>query len=138
MRRHTAKPRTQLHSLPLWSMRTPGYLVRCGSVLRWMRHMWYHKSCIDLCTAELDSIGKDNVVWLCCKCETINHSSLLFHAFELNLHNNYSILTDVNINSTISSIASPTAIPQPLTHSSPNTPRCTRLRCPRLDCPPAC
>jgi hypothetical protein len=89
-------------------------------------NIWYHKSCIDLCTAELDSIGKDNVVWLCCKCETLNHSSTLFHAFEIDLHNNYSILNDLNNNSTVSSITSPKAIFQPQTHSSPNTPRRTK------------
>ena len=89
-------------------------------------NIWYHKSCIDLCTAELDSIGKDNVVWLCCKCETRNHISTLFHAFKIDLHNNYSILNDLNNNSTVSSITSPTAIFQPQTQSSPNTARRTK------------
>ena len=76
-------------------------------------NIWYHKSCIDLYTAELDSIGKDNMIWLCCKCKTPNHSSTLFHAFEIDLHNNYSILNDLNNNSTVSSITSLTAIFQP-------------------------
>jgi len=59
------------------------------------------------------------VVWLCCKCETR-------HAFEIDLHNNYSILNDLNNNSTVSSITSPTAIFQPQIHSNPNTPRRTK------------
>ena len=79
-----------------WS--TPG--VECEAC-----DIWFHKSCIEMCTRDYDNLA--NVSWLCCRCHSINHSSTTFHSYELITSNYYEPLRGNSDCSILSSIGSP-------------------------------
>jgi hypothetical protein len=76
--------------------------------------IWYHKSCMELCTQDYELLDRSNVQWLCCKCESINVSP--FTSYELKLRNIYEPISDLNI--TLESIPS---VFSTLKSSSPNS-----------------
>ncbi len=66
--------------------------------------VWYHKSCISMCTKDFDNIG--DVTWICAHCNTPNYSDSLYHSYELDMHNHYDILARLNDTSMNSSFTS--------------------------------
>ena len=77
--------------------------------------IWYHKSRIELCTADYELLQRSTVQWLCCKCDSINVSSFTYHTYELgNDISYYESLT-----SPASFIESFTSKFSPLKNSSP-------------------
>ncbi|CAC5403961.1 unnamed protein product [Mytilus coruscus] len=83
--------------------------------------IWYHISCIELCTVDSELLQRSNIQWICCKCESINVSSLIVHSYELNTSNYYKPLTyELSFESVLSSIFSTlkTSSPRLKTQSS--------------------
>ena len=78
--------------------------------------VWYHGSCIELCTNDFALLERSSVQWLCHKCDSINCDSFTFRSFSLNCSNFYSPLTDSNL--TLDSMNSTFS---PLKTSSPRT-----------------
>ena len=68
--------------------------------------IWYHKSCLEMCTSKFENLNCTNVSWICMKCCTINTEPHLFNSFELNLENSFAPLDENIINNTIDSIDS--------------------------------
>ena len=40
--------------------------------------VWYHRSCMDLCSKDYSLLSRSKEQWLCCRCDTINVSSFTF------------------------------------------------------------
>ena len=80
--------------------------------------IWHHKSCGDISSKEMEYLERSSVVWLCCKCESVNVDTFTFHSYELYTSNLYAPLSgsELSIDSIISS--SPFS---PLHTSSPHT-----------------
>ena len=51
--------------------------------------VWYHNSCIELCTTDYENLQRSDVDWICVKCHSHNMTNSLFNAFELNTSNYY-------------------------------------------------
>ncbi len=79
--------------------------------------LWYHISCIDLCSNDYDLLQRSNVQWICPKCDSINCDTFTFHSYELSCSNYYHPLSEGN--QTIDSITSNTSTFSPLKASSP-------------------
>jgi hypothetical protein len=45
--------------------------------------IWYHRSCLEMCTKDYSLLQRSNVQWLCCRCQTLNISSFTFRSFEI-------------------------------------------------------
>ena len=58
--------------------------------------VWYHKTCIELCTADYDLLDRSSVKWICHKCDSINCNTFAFRSLSLNSTNFYSPLSDIN------------------------------------------
>ena len=82
--------------------------------------VWYHKSCMEMASDEYENIQPSHVIWLCCKCDTQNYNSSLFHSYELPLSNRYSSLRSVSTHSGMSNVSSNMTFSPPFT-SSPHT-----------------
>ena len=78
--------------------------------------VWYHGSCMELCTNDFALLDKSNIQWLCHKCESINVDTFTFRSYSLNCSNYYAPIQDPNV--TIDSIASSNVF-SPLKTSSP-------------------
>ena len=76
--------------------------------------IWYHGSCMELCTKDFSLLEKSNVQWLCHKCDSINCDTFTFRSFSLNCSNFYTPISDPNL--TLESINS---VFSPLKASSP-------------------
>ena len=81
--------------------------------------IWYHNSCIELCTEEYEHLQHSNVSWLCAKCHSHNLSNSLYHAYELETTNYYDPLQDFN--SSNMSLPSIDSAFSPVKASSPTT-----------------
>ena len=77
--------------------------------------VWFHASCMELCTKDLSILEKPSVSWLCHKCDSVNCDSFTFRSFSLNCSNYYTPIVDPNV--TIESLSS---VFSPLKTSSPN------------------
>jgi hypothetical protein len=51
--------------------------------------VWYHKSCVDLATADFEHLQRSTVAWICPKCDSINCNSFTFRSFSLESSNYY-------------------------------------------------
>ena len=83
--------------------------------------VWVHKSCASLDSAAYESLENvSDAPWNCCN--SVNVLSFTYHAFNLDVSNNYSILVGIPGDDTVymSSIASHTEQFTPKTHSSPS------------------
>ena len=71
--------------------------------------LWHHKSCLSMCSNDYKDLEGSNVVWLCCKCDSINCDNFTFRSYELNTSNSFQPLTtiDLSIDSIHSSVFSP-------------------------------
>ncbi len=58
--------------------------------------VWFHKSCISMCSREYANINSD-VVWICLHCDTPNYSNSIYHSYELELYNSYTTLSRPSI-----------------------------------------
>ena len=81
--------------------------------------VWHHKSCASLNSAEFDTI--ENHSWRCHCCRSVNLSSFLYKAYNLNVSNSFDPLAGIPGDDSIflSEIASPTTKFEPNTASSP-------------------
>ena len=80
--------------------------------------IWHHKSCGDISTKEMEYLERSSVVWLCCKCESVNVDTFTFHSYELHTSNFYSPLSGSELS--MDSITSSAPF-SPLHTSSPHT-----------------
>ena len=63
----------------------------CDQSLKWSDqgvccregNIWHHKSCGDISTKEMAYLEHSIVVWLYCKCESVNVDSFTSHSYEL-------------------------------------------------------
>ena len=74
--------------------------------------VWFHKTCIDMCSKDFEVLNRSNVNWLCCKCDSMNCNSFTFHSYELECANYYHPIADISIDSVVSAFS-------PLKTSSP-------------------
>jgi len=58
--------------------------------------VWYHQSCIELCSADFELLNNSNVSWICYKCDGVNCGSFTFRSYELECSNVYAPLSAVN------------------------------------------
>jgi len=82
--------------------------------------VWYHRTCIDLCTADYDLLNHSNISWLCHKCDCMNCNTFTFRSYELLHSNYYNAISDPNV--TLDSICS-SSVFSPLKTSSPTNVR---------------
>ena len=71
--------------------------------------VWYHRECLELCSADLQPLGRSNVSWICYKCDSMNCNSFTFRSYILdNSHtsNYYFPLMDLDSTSSIDSFHS--------------------------------
>jgi exonuclease III len=69
-------------------------------------NIWYHSDCFDLNASELNNLQKDNVSWICCKCDTQNAGSFTYHPYELETSNQFSAHGSVSSAASMSTIPS--------------------------------
>jgi len=55
--------------------------------------IWHHRSCIELCTEDYELLQRSNVQWMCCKCDSINVTSFIYHSYEIENVSYYEPLT---------------------------------------------
>ena len=79
--------------------------------------VWYHGSCMELCTNDFTFLDKSNIQWLCHKCDSVNCDTFTFRSFSLICSNFYTPIADPNV--TLESVNS---VFSPLKTSSPNNP----------------
>ncbi|KAK3107538.1 hypothetical protein FSP39_016928 [Pinctada imbricata] len=81
--------------------------------------IWYHRSCLELCSADFDLLEYSHVQWLCCKCESINVNSFTFRSYETD-SNYYAPIkgSDITLDSINSSVFSPIRTSSPRTDTS--------------------
>lgn len=82
--------------------------------------LWYHKSCISMCSSDFDNIG--SVSWHCFKCNCPIQDSFTFHYYNLQTSNSFNPLlsmpSDVDGDCNRSCVSAPS--PRvPVRHSSP-------------------
>jgi len=67
--------------------------------------LWYHKSCIEMCTPNYDRLQDSNVSWSCCKCHTANFHTSLFRSYMVDVvgENMFSVLAEHNTEDSIAS-----------------------------------
>ena len=105
--------------------------------------LWHHKSCISLCSEDFNLLERSNVVWKCCKCDSLNCDSFTFHSFELQISNTYFPLSQLNNESTLDSFHSKhgfsplhTSSPKPVnSQNSQRTPRDKLFSTTTSECP---
>ena len=82
--------------------------------------MWFHPSCIDISSAEYRALGQTSEEWKCYRCHTVNSSCLMYHSYEVDTHNRFSILSCVTDDSVFLNDSSPSRGTAPW-HSSPQS-----------------
>ena len=77
--------------------------------------LWYHSDCIELSANRMDLLCHTSTPWICCKCETQNVDNFTYHSFELDVSNQFHVLSNTCISSipSIDSSFSPTAFSSP-------------------------
>ena len=82
--------------------------------------MWFHPSCIDISSAEYWALGQTSEEWKCYRCQTVNSSCLMYHSYEVDTHNRFSILSCVTDDSVFLNDSSASRGTAPW-HSSPQS-----------------
>ncbi len=87
------------------SWESPGHGPRCCDQC----DVWYHRSCISMNLQVYDGIESTN--WNCFACDSRNCSSFSYHAYNLNVTNNYGPLAGISGDDLVflHSVCSPTA-----------------------------
>ena len=88
-------------------------------------NVWHHKSCVSMSTSHYDNINANDASWNCHRCHSVNNSSVLYHAYNLNVSNSFDPIAgipgdDSVFHKSINEPCSPGSF-DPLTHSSPNS-----------------
>ena len=76
--------------------------------------VWYHRSCMEIGTADWSLLQHKSVQWICHKCDSINCNSFTFHSYCIDSQNYYQPLSDISVDP----LESPTHF-RPLQTSSP-------------------
>lgn len=82
---------------------------------------WYHKSCLDMCSAEYNRHVSEGsgVIWICNVCDSKNYDSSMLRSYHLvDTSNYYSILEQTSL-ANLSHISSPGSVFSPRHTSSP-------------------
>lgn len=110
------------------SMRTQGnssMIYPCGSCRKpvtWENEraiccdecdIWYHSSCLELCSSSSELFQHNSVSWLCAKCNNLNTDNFMYHSFELETSNRFSVLSNMSTIPSIDSSFSPTTFSSP-------------------------
>ena len=61
--------------------------------------VWYHRTCIELCTADFSLLNRPSISWICHKCDSTNCGTFTFQSFSLGTSNYYDPLLDHSIDS---------------------------------------
>ena len=81
--------------------------------------VWYHKTCIELCTADYDLLDRSSVQWICHKCDSINCNTFTFRSLSLLSANFYLPLSEINGTESVDSFCATRHSFSPLKTSSP-------------------
>ena len=93
-------------------------LWSCAAVCCDNCSIWYHKSCLEMCSDDFSVLNRPSINWLCCKCDSVNVSSFMFHSYETDSNFYWPIQdSEISLDSFTSSVFSP------LKASSPNSTR---------------
>ena len=44
--------------------------------------IWYHQSCLSMCSKDFKDLKRSSVVWKCCRCDSLNCDSFTFCSYE--------------------------------------------------------
>lgn len=99
----------------------------CQKAVRWNQRgvccdncdLWYHKQCLSMDSTRFEHLNSSNVSWICCECDKPNHDSSIFHSFEYEVSNQFSVLGSSNISNLCSSPTLPATLQSPVAASSP-------------------
>ncbi|XP_021366929.1 uncharacterized protein LOC110459148 [Mizuhopecten yessoensis] len=80
--------------------------------------IWYHSTCLEMSSHNIEILQRSSVSWLCCKCDNLNVDSFTFHSYELEISNQFSVLSN-SATTDIDSIPSPDSVFSPKRYSSP-------------------
>ena len=61
--------------------------------------VWYHRTCIELCTADFSLLNRPSISWMGHKCDSTNCGTFTFQSFSLGTSNYYDPLLDHSIDS---------------------------------------
>ena len=61
--------------------------------------VWYHRICIELCTADFSLLNRPSINWICHKCDSANCGTFTFQSFSLGASHYYHPLLDHSIGS---------------------------------------
>ncbi len=72
----------------------------CELKVSWSQHavccdncdLWFHKTCIEISSADFEKLADSNISWLCCRCHSANYSDCLFRSFMFDVEANNSFL----------------------------------------------
>jgi hypothetical protein len=93
--------------------------------------MWYHKTCVSMCTQDYRNLENNSISFICCRCDHPNHtSSLLDH--EIQTYNSFESL-DISNTETVLHIDGETNHFIPRAHSSPNKEIINQIQKPDLE-----
>ena len=67
--------------------------------------LWVHAACADA-DSQYTVIGRDNVQWLCPRCDNINCDTFTFNSFEISCYNSFAPLSDDSQTRSINSFSS--------------------------------
>ena len=59
--------------------------------------IWYHGSCIEMCSKDYALLNRSCVQWLCHKCDSVNCDSFTFRSFSLNCSNYFTPIADPDL-----------------------------------------
>ena len=67
--------------------------------------IWYHKDCMNICSAVYASISKPEASWICYKCGVPNLSTSLFDSYRVDTSNSFQPLSDYSSELSISDLS---------------------------------
>jgi len=79
--------------------------------------IWFHCSCISMKSSQYSQLNSTSEHWYCFHCNTTNSNNSLYHSYNIEVTNSFSILARAVFNDSVSS-HSPSPF-QPKAHSSP-------------------
>ena len=68
--------------------------------------IWFHHSCVNVNSREYSLLGRSNVSWKCCRCDSMNVDSFTFNSYEISFHNSFAPLAHQDERSSIDSLSS--------------------------------
>lgn len=80
--------------------------------------IWFHCSCISMKSSQYSQLNSTSEHWYCFRCNTTNSNNSLYHSYNIEVTNSFSILAGAVFNEDSVSSHSPSPF-QPMAHSSP-------------------